>query len=340
MLCLLMILSTTFMSDPIRTFGLESKDIVDMARRNVKLAADGTILAMDAQQVWHWTQDGALISHFGRQGQGPGEFSYISDVLWTGEYYWVTDAGTRSSSIFDRKGQFRHRTDVHYRQFLQTDGELLVVDMMGLSIDPPNYPPVIKAVEYRIEDGVLIVENERQPFKKMTRLQGEYQHSFKLHWAAREGDTYFVVDQLEPKIWIYDDAAIAREKKTDFGEPVEVFSMPLALKYWVDVPDNSEFKRRPIRQSMIWWSSWSRINYFGMHNGRFVVAYEVPNSEESTSSLQIVQVLDREGRHVGEPLVIEYGSFLGILDDQVLVVSEKDDLVDEDYEFVVDVYAL
>jgi hypothetical protein len=75
----------------------------------VELALDKTglfILDMEDNNVKVFSRGGALLSMFGRKGQGPGEFHRPSGLDIHGGQIYVADAGNRRIQILDKKGGY------------------------------------------------------------------------------------------------------------------------------------------------------------------------------------------------------------------------------------------
>lgn len=65
---------------------------------------------MAEKPVLLFSVEGALITAFGRHGEGDGTFSMVSDVTWgPGGTLWVTDTVRHSISVFDAQGTYLGR---------------------------------------------------------------------------------------------------------------------------------------------------------------------------------------------------------------------------------------
>ena len=228
----------------------------------VRICKDGSFLANTFHHVWHWDSEGKLINMFGGRGQGPDEFQAISEIMFTGEYYWVIDGARAVSKIFDTNGEFLHERATPYRQFITAGDQLFVVDRRGFSPDPAYYPPVLQEIEYQITPHGLNISDGPLRFKKVTRRQAQMLLNFKQSWIVPNNDGYLVMDQLEPIIRIYDAKALQQEKNRPLSEPWEPDFIPTVLKGWVSPPDAMPKDFQNNKSMLRWWQSWSRINYF------------------------------------------------------------------------------
>jgi len=336
---LLNCLFTLFMMEPTYQIDLDlgGESGMDVSLSRVVLASDGSLLGLGPHRVWHWESDGRLIRCFGNKGEGPGEFLFISEVLWDGEHYWVIDGSRQASSVFDAEGNYLFQQGLYFRQLLRVDGQLFSLDHSQLRFDPVTYPPVLQPISYSIGDRRLDVSKTGPPFKKVSKKQMEFMFNFKLLWVARDGDRFLVVDQLEPKMRIYTPETIERET----GVPLErTFSpdyTPIQVTRWIEAPKELPNQPQNYRAMSIWMHSFSKINYFGQlgKEKEYVVAYLIPDPEDNLSSLQIIQTVQANGKIIG-PVFEGPGMIVGSRNRQVLVYKETDTV--EDVKHVLEVY--
>ena len=314
-----------FGSEPIRVIEVENQGrfIPDVAYGKVQLTGDGGFLINNFHHIWHWNGEGGLINFFGGRGEGPGEFIGLSEVLWTGSYYWAMDGYKGLSSIFDRNGDYLFRKATRYRQFIPVDGRLFVVDYSKLNPFVKAYPAMVREISYWIDNERLEITNLDAPFRKATPRQVELELNFKKVWLIHEGDRLLVVDELEPKIWIYDQQTRSQERALESGQVFEPDFMALVLPGWVEPPAKIRRDLPNYKSQLTWWHSWSRINYFGRIESDFFIAFEIPNPEDPASSLQSVQRLSAAGKPIGAPLIIS-GKLMGARDGQIYVFEEDE----------------
>ena len=319
------------------TLDLGGESGVDVSLNRVVLADDGTVLGLSPNQIWHWESDGRLIRKFGRKGEGPGEFIYISEALWDGEHYWVIDGSRQSSSVFDAQGNYLFQQGLYFRQLLRVEGQMFCLDHSRLRFDPVTYPPVLQPIKYSIRDSKVNVEKTGLPFKKVSKKQMTFLFNFKLLWIARDGDRYLVVDQLEPKIRIYSSETIERENSVPLDQTFSANYIPIQVTRWVNAPKDLPNQSQDYKTMKIWLHSFSKINYFGSlgEEKEYVVAYLIPDSEDNMASRQIIQSVDEQGKITG-PLFEGEGLIVGSRNRQVLVYREIDTI--EDVKHVLEIY--
>jgi hypothetical protein len=299
------------------------------------LQQDGTVLAASKYQVWHWDREGKLINRIGRKGEGPGEFQSPGSMVWNGQYYWIVDHINLFSSLFDSNGQFLSRKQLYFRQFVFVADRIFAVDYRGMTTFRKFYPQTLQEIRWWVENNEIRVEETDLRFVKVFEKQVELVMNFKLLWLAGDEERFLVVNQLEPRIYVYDRATREREDMVPEEHPFQPKFFALRLPHWVDPPDSFKFRHGNHRAFMSWWQSWSRINYFGEVDGGFVVAYEIPDENEPTNSLQVIQTVDKKGRAVGEPLVSD-GICFGIWGGLIHLFREGDS--EESFDYYIDLY--
>ena len=313
-------------STPVLEIRLDNKgQFLSRGRPNdVVLERDGTILGFTKYHLWHWNQDGSLIRKIGGKGEGPGEFLGVSQALWTGEYYWVIDGNTLTSSIFDKQGRFLYKQNLYFRQFVRTHNRLFKVDFSKFDYHRKSYPPTLYEINYAIDDEKLEANPTDLFFKKITERQMNLGNNMKLAWMVEEQGRFLVVDQLEPKIRVYDAANIATEKNANLYKPFEGMAIPIQARKWVEPPPSFKTRHKDRRSFVSWWQSWSRVTYFGKLGNHLVIAYEIPDPKDSQEALQVLQPIDRQGKAIGDHYIVP-GLCIGSQEDQLFVFVEGND---------------
>ncbi len=87
-------------------------DVYFQGASDAAVDPDGSIYVLDARSaaIFVWDKSGAYKTHFGKAGQGPGEFSFRGNsggsVSATEKRIYVFDSGTKVVSVFDKNRQF------------------------------------------------------------------------------------------------------------------------------------------------------------------------------------------------------------------------------------------
>lgn len=322
---LLFLLGFVLVQTPATEIKLENQDryLPNASFNRVFLSKNNTFLAMTTYQVWHWDSEGNLINRFGSKGEGPGEFQFVGQVLWDGTYYWVVDSRMLESSVFDNNGRFLFRHPLYFRQFVPVEDEIFVLDFSQLNQRRGNLPTTLQKIEYDVGEKAINVKLVNPRFKKVSERQREFQYNFKLVWVVREGNEYLVVDQLEPKIWRYSPETIARESKLTEMELFEPPYTPFQATRWEEPPKSMPASRKSDREFVVWWRSWSRINYFAKAGNDYMVAYEAPDPDSPAESFQVIQRIAKNGKAIGKSMALE-GAIMGVRNNQVYIFKEAD----------------
>ena len=303
----------------------------------VYLNHDGTYMAATSYQLWHWDGQGRIINVIGEKGEGPGEFRHVGEVLWTGSHYWIVDGQLLRSSVFDEEGKYLSRSDVFFRQFVPVENRMFVLDLSRFRMFERVYPPSLREIEYQItEAGDLNVNKTDLFFRKMTPAQADFRGNFKLLWVVRDRNRLLIMDQLEPKMQIYDPATIEREHNVSDEDAFEPSFVPVQLSRFVKAKGSMP-RTRSHRDYVHWWYAWSRINYFGRLGKDLVVCYSIPIEGDPESEKQVVQRVGFDGRAIGKPLVLD-GLMMGVVDERVYVFYEDEDR--EDFTYFVRAFTL
>lgn len=331
-----LLLILLFFGGPEKTIKLQNNGMFlsSMDSNRVGFAADGTIIGRTRYQVWHWDKDGRLMRRFCQKGSGPGEVEGLGEVYWTGKHYWVVDSMSLQSSVFDANGRFLSRKNLYFRQLIDVGQRLFSVDYSLANQNIGNFPPNLQELKLKIVNNQLFVEKTGLVFYKITRRQQDLVMNFKLLWVVEEGDTFYVVNQVEPKMYIYDRKTREAESKVDLLKPFEAPSVALEFPRYVPPPKHFT-KNRQHRALLEWWRSWSRNNYFGKINDHFVVAFEVPDPDDSEDSLQAVVPFTREGGALAMTSVYK-GFVVGQSGNQLVLFREGDS--DASFDYYLDYY--
>lgn len=302
---------------------------MEIGFHKMTLCADGSLLGISSHQIMHWDENGTLLRQLGRRGEGPGEFMFIGEALWDGSHYWLIDSSRQLSSIFNAEGELLFQQPLYYRQVLRVEDKLFTLDHSDLSYDPVTYPPVVQPISYEIKDSQLVVSKTGPAFRKITKRQMDFMFNFKLVWVALDGDRYLVVDQLEPKICIYNAEVINLENSVPATQTFVPKTIPIQVRDWVESPKSLPSGSKSQAEMRRWWFSFSRINYFSKlsSENEYIVSYFVPDPNEKNTFIQVIQVIDKGGRIIA-PVIESNGMIVGTQDRKILVYEPEETELD------------
>lgn len=82
--------------------------------RELAVGPEGRLYVAPSQiaSVWVYEADGRHVRTIGRSGEGPGEFSAVTDLGFRGDTLWVRDASAGTLSLFELEGRYLGR--IHF----------------------------------------------------------------------------------------------------------------------------------------------------------------------------------------------------------------------------------
>lgn len=327
--------------DPVRTVKLETAgnylNGLDYGR--AFLEQDGTILVRTKYQVWHFRADGSLINRIGGKGEGPAEFEMLAGVKWNGTHYWIVDGTRLISQLFNAQGEYLASYKIYYRDFERVgDDQFFAIDYSKALSHAGTYAATLQELHVTVDQDQLVVEKGDLLFSRVTARQMNMSINFKLLFVEREGDTYLVVNQIEPRMYVHDPKTRESEASHDIKKPFEAPYIDIPVASWVEPPERLDNIPRGLLMRQSWWRSWSRINDFGkLTNDRFFAAYEIPDPSEPNNSLQETILFNRKGQRLHKPLILD-GYCVGSQGSELYVLrtGDKEDV----FEYFIDIYDL
>ena len=124
----------------------------------VTVDEEGRIYIGLATRVEVYSAEGELLTSWGEEGDGPGQFSVITDIAVSGPNVYVADAGNRCVHRFDTTGDFIN--DIGRRD--PEEG------FLGLICPSPHLDCVVAA------DGTLLINNPGRLRVESYRADGEF----------------------------------------------------------------------------------------------------------------------------------------------------------------------
>ena len=274
---------------------------------SARLARDGSIVIATAHQVWHFNEDGSLMNRFGRNGQGPNEYQFITSVLWDGSRYWVGDGNTLTTSEIDGRGDFVKKHS-YYHYFLYRLGNETFALNAGIRFQKKERPAMIVPVDFRTGKA------SGRGFHQLSQEVVDLKYNFTDHFVEADTRHFYVLDQLVPKVKVYDRGSQKQTAEIDLKLPGFVHAPHQFIK------DPRKISRRTWRT---WWASFSKFTGMAKLDSGFVVAYEVGDPDDEAETQLALCKLDEAGRN---PVSIQLPQayFLGGAGNQAAVMSVKE----------------
>jgi len=191
----------------------------------------------------------------------------------------------------------------------------------------PN-PLMINLVHVEFEDGQWELKPGRS-FFRATKEQKLLRLDSKKMFIELSDGIFYVMTELNDKIYYYDDETIQAERSTDPRMPFQKPSLQLELKNFVradgtkEYPKNIYFDMDEFKKDQVCWKfSRSKVLHFSRESSGFMVVYSVPTKQENLPCDTVdiyIQELAIDGTNIGEPIVIERqrGNFAGLIKDKL-----------------------
>lgn len=315
---------------------------------HMALTRDEGFLLKTNRRLFHWNKHGELINEIGGPRTQPNPIHWISAFYYDSVQgiYWICDLVQKKSFFFDRHGQVLgegyqidssgKRDRIFFRQLIAVPDGIFAVDLSGINFWRNPEPRAVVGVTFQVvpEDGVL-VQTSGPHFARLTQKQIALNYNFKLHWIVRESnhDNLYVVDQVSPNIRHFVPNPMGENGELGLQTP----AIPMALPRYQPPPDTWDEISKTQEDFDRWWYSWSRVNGFYVLGEDFLVAYEISNPNNDRASLQALQRVSRDGKNIGDLLVL--GDYLlGVAENRVYIFQERKE--GEAYRYSVQVLQL
>lgn len=208
------------------------------------------------------------------------------------------------------------------RYFFYSDFGLIATPLKS-SADLDLQPHFINAhlVDYSVQNGILTFDLSPH-LGKITKRQHEHAYNFRKMWLVDNDPNILAVNEVEPRVYIFDPESRRKERRDGTKSPTFVPSYPLELPKYATPPKTPFGLTEPVRKSELarlntsWWNSWSRFTWFSKYKDGYIIAYQVPdcyvdNPKECPSFHLGIQPLDKNFRPQGK-LIETSGMMMGI----------------------------
>ena len=301
----------------------------------VEMSGDKGFFVATATRLYHWDLSGRSVKKIGVDGPG---FSHITSYYFDGEYYWLSGSlvkpNTLGSVLFGKDGKYLSHSEgpASYVRFFRPVGDRLF-GQPALNEEITTEQPfffMAREISYEIVDDRLNFEFSPGFCKVSPRLQ-KLVYNFKRVWLVERDGTYYVTNEVDPVIYIYDNEMIETEMKEGPKAPGKAKSHKLALERFI-TGEKIFALSKPVptreiyRLQWNWFCSWSRIIGFSAYKSGFLIGYDIPDCDEEGDcrSLLGIQTLDNNFRNRGEPLITE-GFLAGTFKGKVYILQPNFD---------------
>ena len=293
---------------PSKIIALESKETPLKRIEHASRGENGGFLAAIDTTLWHWDSSGKLLRKIDCRGKSEDELVSLMWYHWDGNYYLLGNGELQMVTLFDRQGHFLSRSSCEYRNLIGLGTQTLALDYSGYDVRAHPFPRVLQEIELEVRENSLSFSKLPLLFKKVSQRQVNYRLNNKMVWVVKEGDTYLVADELEPKILIYDQAAREAESGIGNNQPYVPEHIPLQLTQYVLPMANPRMESGMTPGA--WLASWSQINFFGIAANGFLVGYTSPDPNREAEQVQVAELLKEDGTTTGKTVVVR-GRILG-----------------------------
>ena len=324
-------------------FGLNPPDIQDKIRlqtqeylqivapSSLTICEDDTLILPTPTAVWHFSlKDGSLIRKFGERGEGKNRYQFISAVAWDGTHYWISDGGQLTITVYDPQQSDDKIVKIPYylENLTYKHGILFGAGDISLNLFKGKNPRWVVphlSVE-KIRSGQALWENHDRFHTlsdKIKQLSNNYTNHFIEVEKTKEGFRYWVMNEVDPVISIYDDKNFKIVRK-----------IPLELYHFKNGPD--KFLAPPFTRIRIleWENQWSRISGFGFIGDAVVVAYNTPASTKERDKNMMFHLVSRDGAFIPDSQMAFQGHFIGAKDNRIFTLREESDEFDNPKFFI------
>lgn len=256
-----------------------AKAPLDPFATHPQIDKQGGIVYFSTSEVLHW-KNGQLT----RFDVGNG----ISSVFFSGSYYWVVNQ--EGNSFWGVDGRFLGRFEGEAVEIQHSSSTKPIVRLrlnQKYLKQSKLYPPLATIVEVDFTSPITV--SPLMDFSKSTQRALDLSLEFTRLWVVEKSGTFYVLDQIDPQIRVYDNQAINREIMQGWKVPdLEVMRIPLRLDRYTSMHpkylDNIEgllSMNEGMRLMKEWWNTAPLFVFFGeMGKNSYLVAYRVPVYEK------------------------------------------------------------
>ena len=315
---------------------------------DINLDGEGNLYVLDAgnHRIQKLSPEGQFLDSFGRKGQGPGEFQFMSSlVLDEGGNIWVTDLSTKRIKVLNSSGEELRNHDTGNRAGRIA---LLQSGKIALAKNPrqPGRPSSSALVSLIDEEGNEIGEIGRElkyedwdAFRYFNRFAFtlDKQDHIYLAYATRNkvekyttaGELLFRIDRPLNFPETQEIKQIERQvgpRKIEIPQ-VNMVSVDIAIdekeRIWVLSYDR-QLKFEEMGLSIV----------YADQDGRFEGSQTLKTGERSEIDAFVFHIFNAEGHFLGKVPLTHYGGIIRIFGDRLYILESRHDMLIYIYQII------
>lgn len=284
--------------------------------------------------LYKWDLEGELI--WEAKARSGERFIYF---YWQEDTLLVTALIDEKPVIIEFKGSTRKVFEVDkFYEFKKIDKTLFLttsLTMRAFMLD--DYYFQFQKVSINLNAPDLDLKTLDKPFFKLSLAQERLLFNFKEAWIVKNREGIWCgLNEIEPKIFIFDQASIDAEFYRGTTSPIKTPSLNINLPHfvkhpenWFQMPKGVHSRAKYDQQFKHWWYSFSRFKGFYAFGDGYLIGYSVPICDKGVcddEALYLVR-LDQDFAVTGEPLKT-HGLLMGLLDDVIYVMEPRYEVPD------------
>lgn len=274
-----------------------------------RVQADGSFLICSEKKVTHFDRDGQLIRVLEGRGRGPEALEKVTNVVFDGDHYYVSDKANLSVTLYDQQGRFQNKQTLYCWNLLTANRQLFMVDLRALH--PAREQPYA-LVRLTLDNNLNLAEHER--FYPTSKLAQDLDFAFKFHTIAFVNGNYYVMDELSNVLTQFSPTF---KKIKTLRAPLPGYVPPACC------PPTGGYE-----QSRTYLYSHSYIHHIAPLGQNIAISYSIPNPDNLYQTRRRVQIVSPEGKAIGPPLD-QMGTFIGSYQQELFFIQEGDEFISE-----------
>lgn len=274
-----------------------------------RVQADGSFLICSEKQVAHFDKDGTYIRTLTGKNLGPEAIGKVTNVIFDGHRYYLSDKANLSVTLYDKQGVFLNKQTLYCWNLLSANGKLFMVDIRALH---PARESAFALTRLSLDKHNFLHEHER--FYTTRKRMEAFAFEYKSHTLTALGDNYYVMDEISNELTQL-SPSFAEIKTVAASLPGYVQPKPASTK------EGYEARRKHMFSA-------SFIYLIAPIDKNLAISYAIPNAANLYQRQRRVQIVDTNGKPVGKPLDT-LGTLIGSYRNELFFIQEGDEYLSE-----------